>query len=203
MVADSKVISADTASVHLSMKVSKKVWLLLGLGILAVLAVTLWVLRNQQVAEQKRLKDELELVNSRLAGLELDQLTAQLQQTKTQTDNVNAEFLQLKGIVGNPTDSIAASDTLYAIAKKCDVAIEEISASEEQTATIAGVPCNVIALQATAKGEWSKLVDFVSALKTDFVTCLVNTAAFTRSEDPEEHLSSLRAKLTIYTFKGR
>jgi len=201
--ADSKVASIEKTSFNLSFKVSRKFWLVLGIGVLVILIATLWYLRNQQVAEQNRLSDDLSMVNSRLAGLELDQLSAQQLQLRDEIAATKTESLDLINKIGIPTDSIAISDTLYAIALKSGVVITNISASEEQTTKLANIPCRSIALETKVTGDWSKLVEFVSDLKSDFTTCLVETMTFTVSDQPLSNPSSVDIKLTVYTFEGK
>lgn len=187
---------------NLTIKWNKKTWLMLSAAVLALAVIVLVVWRNQQVAEQTCLADKLSIVKNRLAALELDQLSIQKNQVLQQTDQIAADIASLKNQVGRSVNSIDASQQLYLLASECNVEITDISASEEYDGNLDGVPCTVMPVTATIKGNYLKLVDFIARLKSDFITCLVNSIDLTIAENPSQDTSSANVKLFIYTYKG-
>lgn len=201
--ADSKAAVAQRAPFRMSVKLSRRFWLILGVGILVMLAAVLWYLRNQQVAEQKRLTEDLATVNSRLAGLELDQLSTQQNQLRDQIAATEAKSQELYGKVATPTDSISASGTLYGIAQQCSVVITAITASEDKKTELAGIDCHSITFGVTAEGSWSDLTGFVSKLKSEFATSLLGSATFSSKDTSLQASSSVNINLTVYTLEGK
>jgi len=198
--ADSKVAVAQRPAFGLSIKLSRRFWLILGTGLLVLLAILLWYLRSQQVAEEKSLNEELDLANGRLASLELDQIVAQQEQVRSQIASTEAETQALLATLGGPADSIVASDTLYRIARECGVTIGSISASEVQTTAYAGTLCQSVSVALSADGNWPALLKFVSTLKTGFTNSLVENATFSGGGSTSE--ASVNVKLMVYSIEG-
>lgn len=185
-----------------AVKWNKKAWLAIGAGLLIVIAAALGAYRSQQIIEQKRLSDELLVVQNRLEGLELDQLRLQQQQVNQQTADAQRLSVDITQRIGKETDSITASDTLFSIASASEVKITAISAGEQYVDKLAGVRVSVIAMSTTIEGEWDKLNSFISRLKTDYTTCYVDRVDMTYSDSTAGKPSSAVIKLLIYTYEG-
>lgn len=56
------------------MKLSKKSWVFISIGLFLIGLVGLWTVYSQQSGVEKQLKEELTLLNSKLSSIELEQL---------------------------------------------------------------------------------------------------------------------------------
>lgn len=182
----------------MNLKFSKKAWLMLGTGVLALTVVALVALRSQQTAEQNRLKEELEMVQKRLAALELDQVAAQMQHAREQIDQNTGVVVTLKNQLAAPTDSITAGERLFGLAALTGVQITELNAGDEYKADLGGVPTIAFPVSATVTGTWDGIIDYIAQLKDAFPACMVERAElYTR-----EGAAAANLKFLIYTYKG-
>ena len=186
---------------NLSVKLSKTAWLLLGGGILIVAIISLLVIHKQQTVEQQTLNRELRADNSRLVALRLDQLSTQQSQLSQQNDQAMIDLAIIKQQVAVNTNSIAGSECLYAIAKESGVTITSIGALASTPDKLGGVTTTVLPMTVTIEGDWLKLVDFITRLKTEFPTCLVQNADIIVPADPTQ-TPSANLEFSIYTYKG-
>jgi len=186
---------------NIPVKLSKTALLLLGGGIIVVAIFSLFVIHKQQTVEQQTLNQELNTANRRLVTLQLGQLGAQQSQLVQQNDQAMAELALIKQQITVSTDSIASSQCLYAIARESGVKITSIGALASSTDKLGGVPTIVLPMSMKIEGDWLKLVDFITRLKAEFPTCLVQNAEVVIPADATQ-TPSAHLEFSIYTYKG-
>lgn len=186
---------------NISVKLSKTSLLLLSGGIIVVAIFSLFVIHKQQIVQQQTLNRELSAANKRLVTLQLGQLSAQQSQLGQQNDQAVAELALIKQQVAVNIDSIAGSESLYAIAKESGVKITGLGALASSKDKLGGVAATVLPMTVTINGDWLKLVDFITRLKTEFPTCLLQNANIVIPADPTQ-TPSADLEISIYTYKG-
>ena len=105
------------------MKFTKTSWIILSVGIFVIAFSSLGVARFQQVGEQNQLYDELSIAELSLNKFQLDDLSSQQEELEKQLSQTISQLETTKTKLTQPTESIAASDALFDIAKSCDVEI--------------------------------------------------------------------------------
>ncbi len=183
---------------NLNIKIGRKTWLFAGISVLFIFVIALGIYRTRQIAEQERLRDELTIVNNRLAALELEQLTIQQEQVLDQIRRTTESVESLKIQIASPIDSIDASDNLFALAREIGVEVSDLSTDEAYKVNLAGVPCLVMPVSATLTGDWEKLVQYLYTLKTAFAKVLIDRAAL----DIGNETPTLKLTLLVYTYRG-
>ena len=110
------------------MKLSKRAWAFLAVGIFFILAVSLGVAYLQQNSERSRLEEELSLAQLRLdksppsegLSLQVEDLESKLSQAEVQLEDTKSHLIQ-------PIENIEIADTLYKDAEPYHIEIIEIS----------------------------------------------------------------------------
>ncbi len=179
------------------MKPGIKLWAFMGIGVLLIAAAALGIYRAQQVAEQKRLADDLQVTKNRLAALEIDAVKTQQQSVLNQITQTKLSADQIKATVSAPLNSISASDTLLRIAQEVGVIVEEVSSDDPYEAKFAGLPCIAMPVRATVTGDWAKLVTYVDRLQNFFTVLYIDTAEINSQTE-----TLLNLKVLVYTYKG-
>jgi len=158
-----------------AVKLSKKIWLCLAIGILTIVGVSLGMVQSQQVQEENQLKQELYLsqlqlekskdVSQQLSSQRED-LENRLTQDKSQLTTAKAGLFQL-------IETIEVSDTLFDIAEASGVEIIQITSSAPTDMELDGVACSALKSSVQIEGDVTSLIDFVLKWTETFRTGVV------------------------------
>ncbi len=159
----------------LNFKLSKTVMFCLGGGILILALAFMGVVRVQQVSEQQQLTDELTQVKNRLAGLGIPALQTQKEELQNKIDETNAALQNNTPTLVQYMTSITGDETLYSLAKDCNIVVNDITTTETADGNLNDLPCSVFSSELFVNGTLSDLVDFVTRLKTDFGNSVVES----------------------------
>lgn len=157
------------------MKLSKKSWVFISIGLFLIGLVGLWTVYSQQSGVEKQLKEELALVNSKLNSIQLEQLANKPGELEQQLDKTLAQSETARETLSQPMNSIIISDILFSAAEANSVNITAISFSAANRVTLEGVPCLSLPVTASIKGGLNQLVDFVTELNSDYPIAEVNS----------------------------
>jgi len=156
-------------------KLSKKSWVFISIGLFLIGLVGLWTVYSQQSGVEKQLKEELTLINSKLSSIELEQLAKKPGELEQQLDKTLAQSETARETLSQPMNSIIVSDILFSTAEANSVNITAISSAAANRVTLEGVPCLALPVTASAEGELNRLVDFVTELNGDYPITEVNS----------------------------
>ncbi|MFC2018555.1 hypothetical protein ACFLU4_01190 [Chloroflexota bacterium] len=185
------------------MKLSKGGWLVLTTGTAVVLFASLGMARSGQISEQAELDIELSVVSKRLDNVQLDQLLSQRRELEAQLDQTSDELEEVRAILSQPVESIAASESLFDIAAACSVEVMRLSTADASSAELAGIDCSSLELAARVEGEVADLISFIIKLNEDLETGVVESAEITiPGESEEETRPSVDIRLVLYTYQG-
>jgi hypothetical protein len=152
----------------LNLKLSKTVLFCLGGGILLLAIAFLGVMRIQQINEQQQLTDELKQVKNHLAALGISTLQTQKEQLQKKIDEANAALNDNTPTLVQYMTSITGDETLFTLAKSCNLIVQDITATETADGKLNDLPCSTFSIEVFVDGTLSNLVNFVTRLKTDF-----------------------------------
>ena len=144
------------------MRLSKKVWIIIGIGVFAIVLGLLLSTYFQQVEERRQLEDRLELAESRLPTLvsQKEDLEDELIQVESLYDRSRAEFPE-------SVESIEYGEYIFEIADTCNLNLATLSFPKPSSKTVGPVKYSVVSLSIPVSGEVADIFEFIHVLRTD------------------------------------
>ena len=183
------------------MKLTKKSWLFIGIGIFLIALVGLWMVYSQQSGVKKQLKEEFALATSRLSSIQLEQLADQQEELEQQLDDTIAQSKTARKTLSQPMNSIIITDILFSTAENNSVNITEINSSGMTNEELKGVPCLALPLTARIEGEVGNLVAFITQLNDDLSAGVVRSVDIGIPFPAGDRKSSVSIQMVIYAYK--
>jgi hypothetical protein len=143
------------------MKISKKVWLIIGIAIFVIALVSLVRIYTQQVREQEQLKISLAAQQALLLTLTT--------QESDQQNRLNAAESLLEASRVKFTESVESieyGEDLFNIADDCNVELTQLSPSMPTARTVGAVTYFVASFGVQVQGDMENILDFINALRT-------------------------------------
>jgi len=188
---------------NIKLKLSKTSLILIATGIFVITVGSLGAIRFQQAGQFDTLEQEIAASRLKLDKLQLTQLTQQKADIEEQLDSNRAEFKATEAKLSETVGSIATGSILFDIAYKHGVDIVEVTSPGISTDDLGGVTSPVLMFNATAEGELSGLIGFISELNVELTTGFVKTANITIPEPGvEEEPPSASIQLILYSDQG-
>lgn len=188
------------------MKLSKKTGLVIAIGILVIALIGLGMVISQQADEQNQLNAQLDLIQSRLMGIKLEQLSSRQAELETQLSQATSQFEAVKAIFSQPIGSVAAATALFDVAEAHGLEVTEMTSSTPAIEILEEVTFSVISLTAKVEGDVPSLVGFVTELNSFFTTGVIKSTTITipetDNETNNEKKASVDIHLVIYTYQG-
>jgi type II secretory pathway pseudopilin PulG len=144
------------------MKLSNKVWIIVGVGIIVVLiAIGFWF-HSGQVREQQDLENRLDVATARSVTLAADKqdLENQLSQAQSLLDTSQTQYPQA-------IESIEYGEYIFEIAEKCNVGLASLSFPKPATVAQGSVSYSVVSLSLPVSGTTEDIFEFIDTIKTD------------------------------------
>jgi len=179
-------------------KLSKKSWLFIGIGLFLIVFVSLWVVYSQQTSVKNQLKEELNLAKLRLSSIQVEQLADRQGELEQQLEETLAQSEAARETLSRPMSSIIISDILFSTAEANSVNITEISSSAAGSVALEGVPCLALPLTAKIEGEVNNLVAFITQLNNDLASGIVNSVNVDISHPEGNGKSAASIQMVIY-----
>jgi len=178
------------------MKLSKKVWLIVVVVIIAVALGVLFSIYSGQNGERAGLNDRLSQAQTLLPGL--------IDNRETKEDELNqAESLLAASQAQFPesVESIEYGDDLFEIADDYNVILTKLTASKPTNQTVGAVTYSISSFVVVVEGSIDNILDFIYALRTGDDFRLPWSAEVT-SVKTNVSSGSASVNLLIYGYKG-
>jgi len=182
-------------------KLSKKSWLFIGIGIFLIALVGLWMVYSQQSGAKNQLKEEFAQAKSRLSSIQLEQYANQQEELEQQLDETIAQSEAARETLSEPMNSIIITDILFSTAENNSVNITNINSPGMTNEELKGVPCLALPLTASIEGEVSNLVAFITQLNDDLVNAVVKSVSMNIPYPAGVSKPSINIQMVIYTYK--
>jgi len=154
------------------MKISKKVWLIVGIGILAIAIGSLFVFYFQHVRERDELNDKLLAAQNLLPTLinQKEDLSNQLSQAESLLDTSQAQFPQA-------VESIEYGEYIFKIADRCNLKLGSLTFPKPTDKREGSVTYSVVSLLLPVSGALGNIFEFIDIIRTDdrFASTLVKS----------------------------
>lgn len=179
------------------MKPSKKVWLIIGIAIFAIVLAVLFSFYSRQAGEREQLEKSLEDAQFLLPQLtaQKEDMEDQLAQAQSLLDRSRAEFPE-------SVECIEYGEDLFEIADDCNLALTSLRPSKPTSSAIYSVSSFVVSVN----GEVSDILDFVDALRAGVDFQLPWGADITSVKisysGGESTAGTATINLNIYAYKG-
>jgi hypothetical protein len=143
------------------MKISKKVWLIIGIIILAIVLANLVRIYVQQAGEQGQLRTSLATQQTLLRKLTTDKanLESSWAQAESLLNTSRAKF-------PDSVDSIQYGEDLFEIAGDCNLELTELSPSMPADKKVGAVTYSVATFVVRVTGSVENVLDFIYAIRT-------------------------------------
>jgi len=140
---------------------SKKVWIIVGIGIFAIILGSLYTLYFREVGEREQLSDRLLVAQTLLPALTdaREELEDRLAQATSLLNKNQAEFPE-------SVESIEYDDDLFEIADDCNVDITKLTASTPTNKKAGTVTYSVSSFTVVVEGDIDDILDFIYAIRT-------------------------------------
>ena len=164
------------------MKISKKLLLIIAIGIFVVALYSLFRAYSGQTSEQKQLEEQLASLRTRLGAIQLEPLTARQAELEAQLSQATPELESAKALLSQPAGSVNVTAVLFDLAQTYNVEVTQLTSPGTTTEKREGVTFSVISLTATVQGKVDNLVGFVTKLNSYFATGAVKSVVITTPE---------------------
>lgn len=144
------------------MKLSNKVWIIVGIGIIVVLLVIVFTVYFRQGREQEDL-------NNRLSAAETLSTTLTNQKADLENQLASAQSLLAASQVQFPqaVESIEYGEYIFEIADRCNLQLDSLTFPKPVARTEGSVTYSVVSLSLPVSGELEDIFEFIDIIKTD------------------------------------
>ena len=184
------------------MRLRKRTWLVIAIGVFVIALISLGMLRYQQVGEQNQLNKQLALIQSRLGEVKLEELSSRQAELEEQLRQATSQFEAVKTVLSQPVGSITATSTLFDIARAHGLEVTEVTSPGPTSGSLEGITCSVLSLTVKVKGDVPNLISFVTKLNSHFTTGVVKSIIITIPETTSGEKASAEIQLVVYTYQG-
>lgn len=154
------------------MKLSKKVWLIVGAGIIIALLAIVLTVYFQQVREQEELSERLDAATALSSKLEADKgdLEDELAQAESLLNTSQAEYPQ-------EIHSIEYGEHIFEIAERCNLVLSSLNFPRPTAAKEEPVTYRAVSLSLPVSGTVADIFEFIDIINTDdrFASTQVNS----------------------------
>jgi type II secretory pathway pseudopilin PulG len=180
------------------MKPSKKVGLIIGIAIFAIVLAVLFTIYSRQAGEREQLENNLwaaQILSAKLTTQKED-LGDQLAQAQSLLDSSRKKFPE-------SVDSIKYGEDLFEIADDCDVELTSLSMSNPSSKKVGAVTYSVSSFSVNVNGDVSDILDFVDALRAGVDFQLPWSAEVTAVRiNYADTAGTATISLNIYAYEG-
>jgi hypothetical protein len=152
------------------MKPSKKVWIIIVIGIFAIVLGSLYTLYFREFGEREQLSDRLAAAEAILPGLTADkeELEDRLAQAQSSLEANKAQFPEVVESIeyGEDFFKIAYGENLHSMAAGCGVELTKLTATSPTSTTAGGVTYSVSPFVVVVDGGIDNILDFIDAIGT-------------------------------------
>ncbi|MFC2035968.1 hypothetical protein ACFLUJ_07620 [Chloroflexota bacterium] len=184
------------------MKIIKKVWLIIAIGICIIVGISLGVVYFQQMGEQNELDEQLTLLQIRLSGVQLEQISSQQAELEEQLIQASSQLETDRVMLSQSVGSVTVTSVLFDLAKAYDVKVTKVTSPGPITENLEGITYSVIPLTAEVTGGVSNLVSFVTSINSYFATGIVKSVTINVLGTTISDNTTANVELAFYAHEG-
>ena len=141
---------------------SKKVWIIVGAGVIVVLLVILFMTYFGQIREQEELNNRLTQAENRQTTLaaEEEDLENRLAQARSLVDASQVQYPQA-------IHSIEYGEYIFEIAEKCNLTLSSLTFPRPSAVKQGSVTYSMVSLSLPVSGALEDIFEFIDVIRTD------------------------------------
>ena len=182
----------------ISLKLSKKSWILIAACVFAIASAYLGVIHLQQVQQQKQLDEQFIQVQTNLENTQITKLISRRAELEAQLGEAKAQLEIKQAELSRPIESSTVARTLFDVAEAHGLEVTEMTSSVPSQESLEGVDFSLISLTARVEGNAPNMINFIIDLNTHFGTSVIRSAIITIPEDSER--ATVTVMMVIYTY---
>ena len=179
----------------MKLKLSRKTLLIITAGVLIIALAGVGVVYSEQVDEQSQLNEQLASAQSRLRGIQLEQLSAKQTELEKQLSEATPQFEAAKAPFSELVGSTTAISTLLKVAEANGLEVTEIKSPVPAEDELEELAFWVVPLTVKVKGNTPNLVRFLLELNSSLVTGVIKSVTIGENDSAE-------IELVVYTYRG-
>ena len=159
------------------MKLSKKAWLIVGIGIFVIAFGSLYMVYYRQMREQEQLNDSISMAQANLVKVvsEKERWEGTLPQSHSEIDRLEDDLTKATSSLdmaklGFPEsiESIEYGDDLCKIARDCNLEMTNLTSSEPTDEEVETITYSSASFVVDVKGEVDDILDFTDIIRSDY-----------------------------------
>lgn len=177
------------------MRLKKKTWITLGVGLFIIAAVLVYMVYQGQAKDRQEAEASLDEASDTVVVLfaskrnledKLSGLAEELAQWQGQIGQLEAELNQAISVLGQTeagfpgsVESIEYDEALFGFARANDLEIESLGVTEPVDENVEGIIYSTTSFTVKVRGEVADILDFVNIIVTDddFQTAILKSAS--------------------------
>jgi len=177
------------------MRLSKKVWLIAGIGVFAVVLGYLFMTYSQLVTEQRQLEGRLTAAQNPLPGL-----TAEKESLESQRISATSALASAQISFPQAVESIEYGEHIFEIVKKCNLTLSSLSFPRPSDRKEGSVTYSAVSLTLPVSGKVADIFEFIRVIRTD--ERFASTEVKQISMSIEGETASATINVDIYGYRG-
>ena len=180
---------------------SKRLLVILSVGIFFTGVAGFGAAYLNQVQEQKQLTGELTLARSQIAGISPEKILTQQSANRDQLTQYETKISDAKAQLTVPLVVTDIFQQLLATANSTRVGMTTIGSSAEKDTLVGKLPYKALSVDFAVAGSARDIYQFVDAVSTGFETGVLNTLDVSIPAAGGSK-SAATMRLTIYSYRG-
>jgi len=164
-------------------------------GVLIIAAAGLFMVYSGQLDEQTQLNEQLASAQSRLSGIQLEQLSAKQTELEEQLTQATSQFETAEALFSELEGSTTVISTFLEVAEANGLEVIEIKSPGPAEDKLGELDCWVVPLTAKVNGDTPNLVSFLLELNSSLVTGVIKSVTTGENDSAE-------IELVVYTYRG-
>ena len=172
----------------------------IGIGVYVIITGALGFIVYRQMGEKDTIDLELAKTRSNLERVSSDSLNKEKQELETQLTEVMSQTENLKSMLSQGKTNVEASSIVFDVAKRNGVEVINLTSPIPTYDVLENVPCSVVVLDTTVRGDVRDLVEFITDLNSYLPTGMVQSVGMDIKEGTDN--SSSAVLFVIYNYQG-
>ena len=171
----------------------------LGIGIYIIVAGALGYMVFQQLNEKESVDQELSITRSNLERITPDHLNDQKEELETELAEVSSQAENLKTMMSVDMGNVDATTTVFDLAKSAGVEVIRLTSPYPTYDVLENVPCSVVILDTTVRGDVRDLVGFTMGLNSYLSTGVIQSVQMNIQEGSSNSTADIL--FVIYNYR--
>jgi hypothetical protein len=181
------------------MSVSKKTLMYLGIGIYIIVVAALGYMVFNQLNEKDSVDEELSITRANLDRITPDHLNNEKLELEAQLTEVTSKAENLKSMLSLDMGNVDATATVFDLAKSSGVEVTQLTSPYPTYDVLEDVPCTVVVLNATVRGDVRDLVGFTMGLNSYLATGVIESVQMNIQEGTDNSTADIL--FVIYNYQ--